>query len=59
MGYLNPLLALPAGRALQALPAAERAHLARLLRELRHQANTEAEKAWARRKGPFLRSSSY
>ncbi|MGT2457719.1 hypothetical protein ACU4GI_32985 [Cupriavidus basilensis] len=53
MGYLNPLLSLPAGRALQTLPATERAHLAKLLKELRGQANAEAEKAWARRKGPM------
>ena len=53
MGYINPLLELPAGRELQALPVAERQRLARVLRELRTQANDEAEKAWARRKGPM------
>jgi hypothetical protein len=53
MGYLNPLLQLPAGRALSELPAAQRAPLEDLLRQLRHQANTEAEKAWAKRKGPM------
>ena len=53
MGYRNPLLQLEAGRALSALPAAQRAPLERLLRELRHQANAEAEKAWAKRKGPM------
>jgi hypothetical protein len=53
MGYRNPLLQLPAGRALAALPAAQRASLERLLRDLRHQANAEAEKAWAKRKGPM------
>ena len=36
-------------RQLQALPVAERQRLARVLRELRTQANDEAEKAWARR----------
>ncbi|APO93354.1 hypothetical protein [Xanthomonas vesicatoria] len=53
MGYLNPLLKLPAGQALKALPPSERAHLEALMRELRDQANTEAEKAWSKRKGPM------
>ena len=53
MGYINPLLELPAGRELQALPVADRQRLARVLRELRTQANDEAEKAWARRTGPM------
>ncbi len=53
MGYLNPLLALPAGRALRALPTEVRAPLVKLLRELRTQSNTEAEKAWGRRKAPM------
>ena len=35
MGYINPLLELPAGRELQALPVAERQRLARVLRYLR------------------------
>ena len=53
MGHRNPLLQLAAGRALAALPANQRAPLERLLRDLRHQANAEAEKAWAKRKGPM------
>jgi hypothetical protein len=53
MGYRNPLLQLPAGKALSELPASQRAPLEDLLRQLRHQANTEAEKAWAKRKGPM------
>jgi hypothetical protein len=53
MGYLNPLFNLPAGRALLALPAEQRAPLEALLRELRDQANVEAENAWRRRKGPI------
>lgn len=53
MGYRNPLLQLPAGRALAELPATQREPLERLLRDLRHQANAEAEKAWAKRKGPM------
>ncbi|HBP5993731.1 hypothetical protein IPC1601_21370 [Pseudomonas aeruginosa] len=53
MGYLNPLLKLPAGRALLHLPAEDRARLEALFRELRDQANTEAENAWRRRKGPM------
>ena len=53
MGYLNPLLKLPAGRALLSLPAEQRAPLEALMRELREQANDEAENAWKRRKGPM------
>jgi hypothetical protein len=53
MGYLNPLLKLPAGRALLELPAEQRAPLEALLRELRDQANVEAENSWRRRKGPM------
>lgn len=53
MGYLNPLLQLPAGKALAALPAEQRAPIEAVMRDLRHQANTEAEQAWAKRKGPM------
>ena len=53
MGYHNPLLELPAGQALLALPAADRARIEAVMRELRDQANTEAERAWKRRKGPM------
>ena len=53
MGYRNPLLALPAGRALMALPKADRDRIATVMRELRAQANAEAENAWKRRKGPM------
>ena len=53
MGYKNPLLDLPAGKDLLALPAADRQRIAAVMRELRGQANTEAEKAWKRRKGPM------
>lgn len=53
MGYLNPLLKLSAGRALLALPAEDRARIERVMRELRDQANDEADKAWKRRKGPM------
>lgn len=53
MGYVNPLLDLPAGRALRALPEQDRARIEAVMRELRHQANTEAEKAWRKRKGPM------
>ncbi|EKS9798928.1 hypothetical protein QDD76_004921 [Burkholderia cepacia] len=53
MGYENPLLKLPAGQALQRLPAELRAPLEAVLRELRDQANAEAENAWRRRKGPM------
>lgn len=53
MGYENPLLKLPAGRALLELPQEQRAALEAVLRELRDQANIEAENAWRRRKGPM------
>lgn len=53
MGYLNPLLKLPAGRALLALPSEDRGRIEAVMRELRDQANTEAENAWKRRKGPM------
>lgn len=53
MGYINPLLRLPAGRALLALPPADRQRIEAVMRELRDQANNEAETAWRRRKGPM------
>jgi hypothetical protein len=53
MGYLNPLLELPAGRALMQLPPEQRAPLEALLRELRAQADIEAERSWKKRKGPM------
>ncbi|MCE4369712.1 hypothetical protein [Xanthomonas hortorum] len=53
MGYINPLLRLPAGKALLTLPAADRARIERVLRELRAQADAEAEIAWRRRKAPM------
>ena len=53
MGYINPLLKLPAGRALLSLPKADRARIEAVMRALRDQANDEADKAWRRRKGPM------
>ena len=53
MGYTNPLLRLPASRALMDLPAEQRRPIERLLRQLRDQADAEAERSWARRKGPM------
>ena len=53
MGYMNPLLDLPAGRALTSLPAEDRRRIERVMRDLRDQANIEAEKAWRKRKGPM------
>lgn len=50
---VNPLLKLPAATALLALPPEQREPLARLLTELRVQANEQAELAWKRRKGPM------
>ena len=53
MGYINPLLDLPAGRELVRLPRHERERIEAMMRALRDQANTEAEKCWQRRKGPM------
>lgn len=53
MGYTNPLLNLPAARDLLAMPAGDRRRIGAVMRELRQQANIEAEKAWKRRKGPM------
>lgn len=53
MGYTNPLLKLPAGKALRELPEADRARIEAVMRDLREQANNEAENAWRRRKGPM------
>jgi hypothetical protein len=53
MGYINPLLQLPAGQALRQLPPDDRARIEAVMRELRAQANEEADRAWARRKGPM------
>lgn len=53
MGYINPLLNLPAGRALLGLPREDRERIEAVMRQLRDQANAEAENAWRRRKGPM------
>jgi len=53
MGYINPLVHLPAAKKLMALPAEQRAPIEALLRELRADADREAENAWRRRKGPM------
>lgn len=53
MAYINPLLQLPAGRALMALPAADRKRIEAVMRELRAEANEQAETAHRRRKGPM------
>ena len=53
MGYINPLLRLSAAQQLLDLPAEQRAALAGLLRELRADADRQAESALRRRKGPM------
>ena len=53
MGYQNPLLLLPAGKALLDLPKQDRERIEAVMRDLRQQANEEAEAAWSRRKGPM------
>lgn len=46
MGYINPLLDMPAGRALQSLPLETRQVLEHALRKLRAEANAAAEELW-------------
>jgi len=53
MGYINPLLKLPAGQALLELPPEDRARIEAVMRELRAQADAEAENSWLRRKDPM------
>jgi hypothetical protein len=53
MGYFNPLLKLPAGQALLNLPASDRRRIELVMRDLRAQANVEAERSWRLRKGPM------
>ena len=53
MGYINPLLRLPAARALLALGERECTAIRLLMNDLRQQANDEAETSWRRRKGPM------
>lgn len=53
MGYLNPLLRLPAARRLLALSATERKAVAAVLMDLRLEANVLAESSWRRKKGPM------
>ncbi len=53
MGYDNPLLNLPAGRRLRALPREQRRAIVAVLRELQASANELAEVAHKRRKGPM------
>lgn len=52
-GYPNPVLKLPAGQALLALTSEQRAPLEAVMRDLRAQANEEAERSWKKRKGPM------
>lgn len=49
----NPVLALAAIAELQALPEGARAPLARLLRELGHDATARGDKAWRTHKPPM------
>jgi hypothetical protein len=54
VGYINPLLALPAAKKLLLLLSVkERAAIAALFTELRHEANELAEASWKRKKGPM------
>lgn len=53
MGYVNPLLKLPAAQKLMTLPAEQRRELEQLLRELRADADLQAEQSWRKRKGPM------
>jgi hypothetical protein len=49
----NPLLRLPAAAAIQALPPEAKAALRELLYDLRVDAARQADKAWAKHKGPM------
>jgi hypothetical protein len=49
----NPLLQLPAARAIAALPAESQAALYALLLELRDDARARAQHAWKTHKGPM------
>lgn len=49
----NPLLDLPAAKALKAQPLEVQAHLATLLRQLASEADELAELRWSQRKGPM------
>ena len=51
MGYFNPLLKLPAAKAILALGATQRSVLRMLLMDLRKHANDEADRCWRSRKG--------
>ncbi|CAP63856.1 MULTISPECIES: hypothetical protein [Cupriavidus] len=53
MGYINPLLRLPAAQQLLRLPPEQRRAIAAVLHELREASNAEAELSWRRRKGPM------
>lgn len=53
MGYINPLLRLPAGKAMLTLPVEDRLRIEAVMRDLRDQANKEADTSWKRRKGPM------
>jgi hypothetical protein len=53
MGYENPLMKLPAMRQVMALPAEQRGPLEALMRELRADADRQAEESWRKRKGPM------
>jgi hypothetical protein len=54
MGYMNPLLKLPAAQRILALPdSPEKRLLEQLLREMRADALVTAEKSWRKRKGPM------
>ncbi|MDC6180062.1 hypothetical protein [Ralstonia solanacearum] len=53
MGYINPVLKLPAAQKLAALPLEQRLAIAAVFRELRGVADDLAESSWSRRKGPM------
>ena len=53
MGYLYPLLKLPATKRLLQRPKEEREALAEVFKDLRAEADDLAEENWRRRKGPM------
>lgn len=49
----NPILALPAFKAIDAMPRQSRVTLAALLRDLGHDATGRANESWRKHKGPM------
>ena len=53
MSFRNPVLELPAAARLRSLPAASRAELRAVLKDLARESRVKAETSWRRHKGPM------